>query len=274
MGGEYGCWGEALGQKERDMMTDLMRRVRSMTEEEGHKRGRPLLIAVRVPDSVGYCHGLGFDLLKWPKEDLVDIMVVGGYFWLQPWERSVAIGRKYDVPVYPSLDGSRMGHYQWVSGREESRRVRRSDEAYHAHALNAWNAGADGIYLFNFNHNHPPSHRLWTDLGNPQTLMMLDKIYHVSVMGHGHDALEYYLPTGLAECFLQLPVLSPDHPRELLAGEPVATSMTVGDDVLWAKAQSFEPQLALNVQVENLPHGGSLSVKLNGQILNESKLTW
>ena len=64
-------------------------------------------IAVRVPDSVGYCKAIALDLYRWLEEDLIDIMVVGDYFWLQPWERSVELGHKYEVPVYPSLSGSR-----------------------------------------------------------------------------------------------------------------------------------------------------------------------
>lgn len=60
-----------------------LRRVRTMTDEVGQKRGRPLLIAVRVPDSAGYAKALGLDVPRWLEEDLIDIMVAGGYFWLQ-----------------------------------------------------------------------------------------------------------------------------------------------------------------------------------------------
>ena len=69
----------------------------------------PLLISVRVPDSVGFCRAIGLDLERWLAEDLIDMLVVGGYFRLQPWEESVALGHRYGVPVYAGLSESRVG---------------------------------------------------------------------------------------------------------------------------------------------------------------------
>lgn len=274
------AWGKQVSQEERDTMTELLGRVREMMDEIGRNRQRPLLIAARVPDSLGYCQALGFDLLRWLQEDLIDIMVVGGYFWLQPWERSVELGHRFDVPVYPSLDGSRIGRDPWVPGYKEPHsdieclKVRRSDEAYQAHALRAWNAGADGIYLFNFNYLRPPSHRLWTDLGDPKRLATLDKLYHVSVMGHGGPPLQGYLPGGQGDRFFHLPILSPGSPRELVPRVPLVTTLDVADDVKWAKDEGLEPELKLNVQVENLPRADGLSVALNGQALGKAPLSW
>ena len=36
------------------MSTSLLARIRAMADEVGRNRGRPMLIAVRVPDSVRY----------------------------------------------------------------------------------------------------------------------------------------------------------------------------------------------------------------------------
>lgn len=273
------AWAKLVSQEERDAMTELLRRVRTMTDEVAAERGRAMLIAVRVPDSARYCDALGLDLLRWLKEDLIDIMVVGGYFWLQPWQRSVELGHNYDVPVYPSLDGSRVGAFPWTLGCKEGSRpecllARRSEAAYQAHALGAWDAGADGIYVFNFNYNHAPSHRLWTDLGDPQKLATLDKLYHVSAMGRGHDSLDYYLPGGRGERFAHLPILSPDYPQELLTGRPIATTLGIADDLPGAIENGLTPQLRLNVQVANLPAAEALSVKLNDVALENVPLTW
>jgi len=95
--------GEELG-----MMTELVRRIRTMADAEGRKRGRPILIAMRVPDSVEYSKAVGLDLERWLSEGLVDLLVGSGYFQLNPWETLVALGHKYNVPVYPSLDESRV----------------------------------------------------------------------------------------------------------------------------------------------------------------------
>ncbi len=74
--------GGLVRQEHCDKMTALLRRIRTMTEQIGFKRKRPLLIAIRIPDSVGYCRALGINLIQWLEEDLVDIITGGGYFKL------------------------------------------------------------------------------------------------------------------------------------------------------------------------------------------------
>ena len=274
------AWGRQIGQEERDMMSEYLRRVRVRLDEIGSRRGKPLLIAVRVPDSVGYCRAMGFDLVKWLEEDVIDIMVVGGYFWLQPWKRSVELGHKYDVPVYPSLDGSRVGAYPWVIGRKEGvpwpecQVARRSAEGYRAHSMNALAANADGIYVYNFNYFFEQSHPVWRELGDAETLATLDKIYHVSVMGRGHPDLDHYLPGGQGERFMHMPMLSPDFPQELLKDVPLRTTLAVADDLPAAIEKGLAPELKLNVQLENLPASKDLTVKLTGQALCNAELTW
>ena len=59
-------------------MTDLMRRLRAMMDEEGARRGRPILLSVRTPDSAEYCRALELDVRTWMKEGLIDAWVVGG----------------------------------------------------------------------------------------------------------------------------------------------------------------------------------------------------
>ena len=240
-----------------------------------------MLIAVRLPDSLGYCRAVGLDLHRWLEEDLIDILVVGGYFWLQEWERSVELGRKYDIPVYPSLSGSRLGGYRVApvldhqEGKHpESLLARRTAPAYRAHALNAWDAGVDGIYVFNFNYLFPAPHPLWTDLGDPQKLATLDKLYHVSVMGRGHHGSDYYLPRGRGERFLHLPLLSPENPKELRLGEPLTAKLDIADDLKAAIAKGLKPEVRLNIQIENLPSPDSLSVKFGGATLPNVPLTW
>jgi len=107
------AWGQPVTQEERDMMTELLRRVRIMTEEVAQERGRPLLIAVRVPDCPEFSRALGLDWEQWLQEDLIDLLIVGGYFQLRPWQDAVELGHQYNVPVYPCLSESRMGapHY-------------------------------------------------------------------------------------------------------------------------------------------------------------------
>ncbi|MEI8191234.1 MAG: hypothetical protein WCI75_16080, partial [candidate division NC10 bacterium] len=95
--------GEA-GDAERGMMTDMVRKIRRMTEEEGLRRGRPILVAARTPDSDAFCRAIGLDLERWMQEGLLDIWVAGGDFRLNPWPSSVALGHRYGLAVWCDLD--------------------------------------------------------------------------------------------------------------------------------------------------------------------------
>ncbi len=132
--------------------------------------------------------------------------------------------------------------------------------------MNVWNSGADGLYLFNFNYYFVPEHPLWRELGDPEILQPMDKLYHISVMGTGHFGVNRYLPEG--DQFVRVPVLSPDHPETLAVGEPQTTTLTVGDNVLWGKGQGIVPEVKLGLRVDNLLKPQDLLVKLNGQVLS------
>lgn len=63
--------------EEREHLTSFMRDVRTMLEARAAKRGRPFLLAARVPDSVAGCHADGLDVEAWAAEGLVDVLVLG-----------------------------------------------------------------------------------------------------------------------------------------------------------------------------------------------------
>jgi hypothetical protein len=250
--------GQPVTQEHCDMMTDLLRRVRAMTEEVAAKRGRPLLIAARTPDSLGYCSAIGLDVERWMREDLIDIWVVTCYFQLNPWGESVRLGHKYGVPVYPSLSESRI--------KGEAGKLRNSREAYRARAMNVWNSGADGVYIFNYFNPHGP---IWRELGDPQTLEKLDKVYFVSAWGC-KDA-KAWLSGG--DRFSTLPRLSPEDPIALKPGETKTVSLPIGDNVLWGKSEGVAPELRLRIQVEKLASPEGLSIALNGKPLGSGAVS-
>jgi hypothetical protein len=61
----------------REHLTSFMREVRTSLQSQAAKRGRPFLLAARVPDSVEGCHADGLDLETWAREGLVDVLVLG-----------------------------------------------------------------------------------------------------------------------------------------------------------------------------------------------------
>lgn len=158
--------GEPVTQAQCDKMTGLLRRIRKMTVEMGLMKQHPILISIRIPDSVDYCKALGIDLIKWLEEDLIDIIVGGGYFKLEPWENLVVLGHKYNVPVYACL----------VKRRIQSAKEPEGKTAIHiwrGEAFNAWKAGVDGLYTFNrFN----PGDQLFREIGDPKLLKNLERI--------------------------------------------------------------------------------------------------
>ncbi len=159
--------GKPVTQEHCDKLTSLVRRIRKMADEVGMRRGRPILIATRVQDSVGYCKAYGIDLVRWLEEGLIDIVTGGGYYKLEPWENLVALGKKHDVPVYACLVTRRIAPRPKQKDRDHMRKRFRGE------AYLAWKAGVSGIYTFNqFNPRSP----LFRELGDPELLAKLDRI--------------------------------------------------------------------------------------------------
>lgn len=248
--------GGTATQEDRDAMTELLRRVRAMTEEVGLQRGRPPLVAVRVADSVGFDRDMGLDIEQWLREDLVDILITTCYFRLNPWEYSVELGHRYDVPVYPCLSDSRV--------RGESRFRRASTESYRGRAMNAWAAGADGIHLFNlFN----PKSAVFREVGDPEALATLDKLYFVTVRDGNPNS---WLAGG--DSYRSVPLLAPSHPLSISPGEPLDIDIVVGEDMEQAREAGAEPSVTLHLEMPGAKRAEQLRVALNGHPLDGGTL--
>ena len=88
----------------RGHLTTFLRDVRTMLQERAAKRGRPFLLAARVPDSVEGCHTDGLDIKTWAAEGLVDVLVLG----TRTMDVDVSTFRKamagFPVKLIPSFD--------------------------------------------------------------------------------------------------------------------------------------------------------------------------
>jgi hypothetical protein len=268
--------GSKATQAERDMMTDLMRRVRAMTEAVGLKRGRPILVMVRATDSVEFNRDMGLDVERWLQDGLFDMLVTTCYFRLNPWETSVALGHKYGVSVYPCISDSRV--------KGEGRFVRGSVESYRGQAAEAWAAGADGIHLFNLFDVFGGRSPVFKEVGDPKALRKMDKLYFATVRDGGP---ERWLIDGAK--YRNLPVLTPAYPKNITASKPLSLDIAVGED-FGDKERRFEtadspkpavtnrrslgatPQVTLHLQMPTLRNAGAVRVKLNGHELTGGKL--
>lgn len=253
------AWGDHATDDETAIMTAFVRRIREMTEREGRARGRPILVAIRVPDSIPLARATGLDLETWLSEGLVDLMTGSGYFRLNPWEYLVDLGHRHGVKVYAGLSDSRVT----VSDPHLSRR---SQDSYRGRACSAWRAGVDGIYLFNmFN----PQMEMLTQIGDPVVLAGLNKVYFATV--RGSDGRAYGNPDRWiadGRQWRNLPMLTPDDPVSLRPGETIRLPLYIGDDLDAARQTGLHPAAACHVMTT----GDPLTVRLNGQQLTDPTL--
>jgi len=196
------------------MMTDVIRRIRRTTEERGLARQRPILLAVRVPDSVEYCRTLGLDVEQWLKEGLVD-MLVAGEFQLRPWSDSVELGHRYGVQVVAGLSEGRVRSQQGPFRRD-------GQESYRGRAAAAWAAGCDGLYIFNFYKAERP---VLSEMQDPALLSKLAQQAFVTVRPYGESSR--WVAKGPS--YATKPLLTPDHPWLLRAGQSREASFELGD---------------------------------------------
>ena len=126
----------------RGALTEFMRSVRSMLLRVEESRGRPYLLAARVPENLVGCHMDGLDVETWAREELVDIFAVG----CRSYDVDIAAFRQATagthVKLYPVLDDHHSTDgYQWPP-----------IEVFRGVMSNWLHQGADGLQTFNFAH--------------------------------------------------------------------------------------------------------------------------
>ena len=175
-------WVFIPGEEEKNMpvMTEFIRQARRRVDAASRHHGRPVLLGARVPGTIETCHRIGFDIETWLKEGLIDRLLTGGGYvcYSTPAEELVELGHRYDVPVYPCINCPAI----FTLGGRNLR----------AAASNLWQAGADGIYLWNFHYIDAPNMKgrgqpataaylqHLPEIADPQRLKHLDKSFAVN----------------------------------------------------------------------------------------------
>ena len=171
--------------EQRDEVTRLMRGLRAATLEVEEKRGRPFLLAARVPENLQGCHFDGLDVETWVNEELLDIFVLGCRSFDVDIQAFRRITEGAAIKLYPGLDDHHASDGYQNPGIEVFRGV----------AASWWRQGADGIETFNFNYapyspygnQDWPSHLLaYQELHSPEALRRKDKVFVVQRRGGGH----------------------------------------------------------------------------------------
>jgi hypothetical protein len=243
-------------------MTGLLKRVREMTETVGLERGRPILVAVRIPASVACCEAAGLDVVRWLEEDYVDLLVPGEWE-LSPWEEMVTLGHSHDVPVYPCIS--------WTGSKKRRGPPEVQDGLAHrnfrARAMTIWNSGADGVYSFNLPDGVDPDNALWRELGDPKVLARLDKDYFPHgywriLLGNDFREIDRF-------AFGQVPPF-PERPVTLAPSQPYIVTVAVGDDL--SNASQPLGNVTLNLGVNGLVSADQLAVTLNDHPLSKGSV--
>lgn len=88
----------------RDHITEFMHDLRTMLEKKAKKRGHPIMIAAKVPETIVGCHFDGFDVEAWVALNLVDILVAGCRSFEIEYLAFHDLVEMSDVQVYPGMD--------------------------------------------------------------------------------------------------------------------------------------------------------------------------
>uniref|UniRef100_UPI003217CA2C hypothetical protein n=1 Tax=uncultured Draconibacterium sp. TaxID=1573823 RepID=UPI003217CA2C len=234
--------GEVASQEQLDMLTDMVSKIRKVTEEAGMKRGNPILVLMRMPTLPEYVKGAGIDIERWIEEGLVDIVVGSGYFRLDFWQNFAKLGKKGDVKIYAGFSESRVKE-------EHPLLVREQNSVFRARAAAAWAAGLDGIYSFN---EYNTRAKYLYEIGYPEKLAKTNNLYFVT---YRFKNAAKYLKNG--NDYYKMPILAPtpgNHQK--FNSEPFNFAIELGDES--ANANVYALIYAENVDSANL------AVKING----------
>jgi len=227
-----------------EILTAFQRRIRQAAYEQGTRRGRPILVAARVPMTIERCRHVGIDIEKWLDEDLFDILnTEGGYVpFTMPTRELVKLGHAHGVPVYPTISDSGMVP------------PHNTDAHWRAAAANIWHSGADGVYLFN-TFPSTPGHPHFTQLGDPKKLARMSKVFVID-------------DVTVTEGDIRRGSVQPYRPIKLdTAGNACELVLPVGDDIAdAAKAGSIE-NASLHIRFTGRGSEDAVSVRLNGALV-------
>lgn len=129
------------GRKNASLMTQLVRDIRSKVDEVSTKRGKKILLSVRVPPTIEACLEKGLDIQEWIRLGLIDFVSIGIHWKGNPSLPVASFIKELGypaIPVYASIDD---GGY--------NQREPFSHGMFRGMASHILSQGADGIYLFN-----------------------------------------------------------------------------------------------------------------------------
>ena len=247
------------------VMTEFVRKVRVMLDEIAKSRGakgkgkgatKRIELAVTIPHSLYGARLEGLDVTTWARLGLIDLVGMSTPF-LVDTGRDIAdtVMKLGGVPVYPACDRN----FAWPARPLPK-------EAYRALAMAGYAQGAAGFYAYNVMHwtmrlEEPPESLkvagggsltlhdacLMSELGSPDTLERLDKLYLVSAGKESAD-----------RPYMNLPVTVP-------ANGEVTLRVFIGDDIAKAAmARGAIERIEVQAISSDCDEYNNYTLKLNG----------
>ena len=169
----------------RGHVTEFMRMVRQMLLEVARQRGRPLLLAAKVPQNLEGCRVDGFDVKTWAEQHLVDVLTLGSRTMDVDVEGiRAAVG--HDVQLQPcfddhhATDGYRYGPIEFLRGVFANHFQRGANSVV---TFN-WSIGTPEVCRIVGSDVGPPAHQTaYREVGDPRTLAGKDKFFAVERRG-------------------------------------------------------------------------------------------
>ena len=243
-------------------MTQLMNDFRTMSKEIGRKRGRPFVLCARVPDSFDYCRAIGIDLDAWLRAKVLDFLVVGGYFQLEPWRDTAKRVHRYGVKCYASLDETRIN--QMVKRQKGKMLPGRNDNScWLGRIAAAMASGMDGVNLFNIEYFKHDDQR-YIMQHDIRDLDGIDKTYFATYVGGGGYLPQNFLVGG--KDFWKTTGVNPAYPEKLAKGAKHTFDLVFGDNLAAAKKKGRQAKIEVRV-LTDLKGAASPTVKVRGKTL-------
>ena len=238
----------ATGYAHRHVMTDFVQRVKTMIDKLSGQRGTPILLAVRVPASFQTCDRIGLDVRRWFNEGLLDLVTIGGGY------------NPFDYPLKAFIDAAHEADCQLYSCYNNTTRTPAVTRAW---AHQAWQAGVDGLYMFNWGaYLATDPQPLLSQIGDPGMLVHADKQYDLESFG-GPKVLDNLYWTPAKPLPMRLDVTPPGADLEL--------SLCIADDLDKARAGGRLLEVVLRLKLSDLTPVDRLTFTVNGHPLDVSQ---
>ena len=247
-------------------LTDLQRAVRRHTEGLAAERGKPFYVATRVGATMETCRRIGYDIERWIREGLCDIVATNANSGTDPGveiETFLALGKDTGTQLYPGFDS----HGESGTGRLSPSRMW-LEAWYCGMAKNYYDRGANGIHIFNWHATRHTHRSLLTSIGTRETLTRKNKVYaavkrHIRPRGELRYGAERDDRLWGETPVLLYRTLTEDGPK---------FHVHIHDDVMKEAQAGALENITLQIELGHFSPIDRLEVTLDGALLNASAI--